>query len=351
MEPVRLGVVGCGVIGRVHLQMATDSPLIDVVAVADLREQAAREAAERFGVGTVYTDADDLFADPQVEAVVLALPARDRTELALRAFAAGKHVLTEKPVAMNAGEVERMIRARGDLVAGCCSSRFRFLPSARAASDLIASGALGDLRVLHCRAVKAAGRPPEMTPPAWRLNRSLNGGGILTNWGCYDLDYLLGITGWSLRPRLVLAQTWTVPPQFESHVAPGSDAETHFAAFIRCEDGTVITLERGEYMAAQTEEAWRVVGTKGSLRLQMTPGQGKAVVHDDTTTEDGVVSRTIWEGDEDYAMTHAGPVQDFAAAIREGRQPETSLERALIVQKITDAIYASAERGVAVEIE
>lgn len=113
MESVRLGIIGCGVIGQRHLAAAAAWPGISLVAVADLREAVARETAVRFGVGQAYTDADALLADREIEGVVLALPARDRAALALRAFAAGKHVLTEKPVALDAGEVERLIAARG----------------------------------------------------------------------------------------------------------------------------------------------------------------------------------------------------------------------------------------------
>ena len=86
MEPVRLGIIGCGVIGRRHLEAATDSTAIDVVAVADLREAVAREMAEKYGVETVYAQGDDLLEDGRVEAVVLAMPACIRTGLGLRAF-------------------------------------------------------------------------------------------------------------------------------------------------------------------------------------------------------------------------------------------------------------------------
>ena len=176
MEKVRLGVIGCGVIGQYHLAAARQAPQVDIMAVADLREEVARTTAEKFNVQKVYTDGQALLADPNVEAVVLAMPTQPRYELAMTAFKTGKHVLTEKPVAMNADEVRRLIQARGDRVAACCSSRHRFQPSAMAAADLIASGALGELRVLHCRGIVAAGKPPEKPPPPWRLSKSVNGG-------------------------------------------------------------------------------------------------------------------------------------------------------------------------------
>ena len=351
MKSVALGLIGYGAIGHAHLRSAMESPLIDVVAVADLREEARKEAAKTCEAAKVYEQGVDLIDDSQVEAVVLAMPTCGRTGLALHAFARGKHVLTEKPVAMNADEVKRMVEARGDLVAGCCSSRTRFLQSASVATRFIATGALGDLRVLRVRGISAAGPKPEKTPPAWRLSKALNGGGIMVNWGCYDLDYMLGLAGWSLKPELVLAQTWEVPPQFESHIAPGSDAETHVTALVRCAGGTVITYERGEYMAAQTEDAWEIAGSKGSLHLWMIPEEGKKMIYDSTTTEKGVVSEVLWEGEEEVSIIHREPVRDFAAAILEGRQPKTSLEQALVVQEITDAIYASAERGVAVAVD
>ncbi|CAA9359321.1 MAG: hypothetical protein AVDCRST_MAG93-7560, partial [uncultured Chloroflexia bacterium] len=253
------------------------------------------------------------------------------------------------PVGMNSTEVMQMIEARGDVVAACCSSRMRDLPSADAATAFIETGALGKIRVVRCRALRGAGPPPTKAPPVWRLNRSLNGGGILVNWGCYDLDYLLGITGWSLKPRLALAQTWSVPDAFSTYAAPGSDAETHVSALVLCDDNIVLNFERAEFVAASTDEAWQVLGDRGSLRLQMTPGQNKSIVFDEATPQ-GVVSRTIWQGDETPGSEHVGVLEDFARAIQSGDAPRTTLEQALVVQQITDAIYASAAQGVAAPV-
>jgi UDP-N-acetyl-2-amino-2-deoxyglucuronate dehydrogenase len=350
MEPVRLGVIGCGVIGSSHIEAAAASDLIDLVAVADLREDVAKTLATKHGVANVYKQGKELIKDAGVEAVILAMPACVRAELGVSAFRAGKHVLTEKPVAMNTGEVHALIAARGNLVGGCCSSRFRFPESAGVVTEFIASGVLGELRVIHCRALRPGTGPPDTAPPEWRLKKALNGGGIMSNWGCYDLDYLLGITGWTLRPRTVLGQTWTVPPKFNAMAAPNSDAETHLVAHVRCEGGTVIQFERGEMVAARLERAWKIVGTEGSLELQMRPDKEKSVVYNKASSDEGVVTEVIWKGEDEWGDTRDGLVDDFAAAVREGRSPRTSLENALVVQQITDAIYASAETGEAVGI-
>lgn len=358
MNAVKVGIIGCGVIGSRHLSIATEAPHIELVAVADLIEENRQRAAERFNPPRIYATGEELLDDDEIEAVVLAFPTQHRTEVALRAFDKGKHVLIEKPIAMNAGEVRQLIAARGELTSACCSSRKRFTESARIATDIIASGKLGELRTVYCRAIFSAKEKPETPRPAWRLIKALNGGGILVNWGCYDIDYLLGITGWQLKPKTVFAQTWTVPPVFEPHIAPGSDAETHYAALIRCEGGTLISMERGEYTTADSHDDWRIIGSEGSLALNMGIRYPEKIIYNETTTEDGVdTERLPMEIIADYRKRtraetqHETPLADFAAAIRENRQPMTSLEQALVVQQITDAIYASAETGTSVEIK
>jgi len=346
----KIGIIGCGVIGSQHVKWAAESDSVDLVAVADLIEERRNEAAGMYDVPKKYVDGADMIADGEMDGVVLAMPAISRVDLALKAFEQGLHVLTEKPVARNADEVRTLIEARGDLIAACCSSRYRFLPSAGAITDFYASGALGDLRVVHCRALRSGGPPPEKDPPVWRLRRDLNGGGIMSNWGCYDLDYLLGVTGWTVKPRVVLGQMWTVPPKFRALADPSSDAEAHLAATIQCEDGIVIHYERGEMMTCTPRLSWQLVGSEGSLDLEMVSAK-KEIIYHRAVSETGVESETMWEGDEDKTMVHVGPVTDFAEAIAEGRQPKTTLEQALVVQKITDAIYASAESGRAVEIQ
>lgn len=351
MKKVKIGVIGCGVIGKMHAKAAAESPLMELVAVADTRQELAAEIGKEYGAGSVYGNAGDLLKHPEVEAVVLAIPTLGRTKIALEAFEKGKHVLVEKPAGFNASEVEAMIRARGKLIAGCCMSRFRYYESYKAISGFMEGGGLGRLREVHCRVFKAAGEAPKQTPPAWRQSKELNGGGILTNWGCYDLDFLLGITGWTLKPRLVLAQTWKVPPLLSGHVSENSDAESHYSAFIRCEDDTVITLERGEYSPIRNEESWQLIGEKGALRLDMLYKEGKEVYFDAVDPERGVVSSILWKGDDPLEPVFSGPIANFAESILENRQPRTSLENALLIQKITDAVYRSAEENCAVEIK
>jgi predicted dehydrogenase len=271
--------------------------------------------------------------------------------MGLKAFAAGKHVLTEKPVAANADEVRRLIAAAraAKRVGACCSSRYRFLTSSGVTADFLASGALGALRVVRARGVNPAGAAPTQAPPDWRLKRDQNGGGILMNWGCYDLDFVLGLTGWRLRPRLVLAQCWTLAPHLAARAAPGSDAETHGLAVIQCDDGILLSFERAEFASSAADNTHQFIGETGTLRTVMAAPR-KSVFHDHTDGQFGLLTRTLWEGDDPTEVIHAGPLRDFASAILHGRAPKTTLEQALMVQQITDAVYASSAGRCAVPI-
>ena len=357
MKPVKYGVIGCGVIGPTHMAPNADFDYLDLVAVADLIPERAQAAAEQYNVPKVYTQGTDLIDDPEIELVVLAMPACHRQDLALRAFAKGKHVLTEKPVAMNAGDVDELIAARGSLKAACCCSRYTFITHHQIAADFIAAGNLGTLRNVYIRSYFPNPLPPTGPLPEWRLKRHLNGGGFAMNWGCYDLDYLLSMTGWQLKPEKCFGQHWPIAPHLLSHLPEGSDAETYYTALVRCEGGTMLSMDRGEYMSIAGESAWQIIGEKGSLRLTMTAAAAagpaasagasnwKQIWFDEATADRGLVSTVLWEGEEDMSRVMNGPLTDLALAIREDRDPRTTLEKARLIQQITDAVYQSGWTG------
>jgi predicted dehydrogenase len=345
MDPVQLGIIGCGVISASHLELARKCPLVSVVAVADLIPERAQGRAQEFGVPSIYYNDEDLLSDPRLEAVVLAMPTGDRTPVAYQALERGKHVLLEKPVASHASEVTRMMELRGDRVVGCCSSRPTFTDHAEAAAKCVASGVLGQIRMVRFRAILPAAPEPAAEPPAWRQSMARNGGGILVNWSCYDLDYMMHITGWRVKPQAVMARWWPLGPALAAYAAPDSDADAHYLALIACEDDIVLSMERAEMTGASLDQAWELVGSEGALHMPMlAPADGPhTVVLDRFVPGTGVVSETIWSGEKNEA--DADVIGDFARAIREGGETRTNLERALVMQKITDAIYSSAAQG------
>jgi len=351
MKPIRLGIIGCGVIGTNHVTSTMKSPLVELVAVADVIEERARATAEKFNVPLFYSNDEDMLNNEQIEAVWLAMPAGVRTPVVFKALKKGKHIILEKPAASNAGEIEKMIQLRGDRVVACCSPRCAFSGHAEAAAKCVSSGALGKIRVVRVRAIGGTPPNPSANPPPWRQSMKMNGGGILVNWSCYDLDYLMQIVNWQLQPRVVLAKWWPIAEKMSDYVAQGSDADSHYTAFILCDNDMVLTMERAEFSSATNDQAWEIIGTDATLHMPMVSQRDKpnAVILDKFVPGEGIVSKPIWEEGQDGGP-EGGVLEDFVRAVRENKKPKTSLEQALVMQKITDAIYSSTETGKAVHI-
>jgi predicted dehydrogenase len=350
---IKIGIIGCGVMGRVYLNAAKGESSIAITAVADMNEQVAKDTADEFSVPTFYASAEALIEDPNVEAVVFAIPpAGFKTKLALQAFSLGKHGLLEKPIAIELEEVEQLIEASEGLVAASCSARLRFSDSAEAVRAILEEGTIGTLRTISCRWILAAKQKPEKLPPAWRLNPALNGGGNLTNLGTYVLDYMFGITGWKYTVQTVSGRVWGMPGMFKDYVAEGSVGETHSAAIITCRgaDAPVVLLEQGEYTIGPEEAAWQISGDRGTLKFRILPSAANEVLlyqYDN----DEVKPTTIWSGVETFADLQRRLLLDFANAIRDGRAPRTTLRQAYELQRTIHAVYRSSASGEAVSLQ
>jgi predicted dehydrogenase len=156
---------------------------------------------------------------------------------------------------------------------------------------------------------------------------------------------MMQITGWQLKPRVVLAKWWTVAEKMSAYVAKDSDADSHYTAFILCDDDVVLTMERGEFTSSTNSQAWEIIGTDGTLHLPLVTGND--VFLDKFITGKGVVSEKLVQ---DAYSGSSGVMENFVYAIRENKKPKTTLEQALVMQKITDAIYESTKTGQAVVI-
>ncbi len=343
--PLGLALVGCGVVGTRHVQAAAQLSSLQITGLLDLEMAKARHLGAQYAISTIYADTAQMLADPAVEAVLLAVPTCVRLPLTRQVLASRRHLLLEKPVAMQAGDVRRMQRWQTDLVVGCCSSRFRCLPAARIVQDTLRTRTLGRIRTIHWRILRNAPTQPQILPPAWRLQRRVNGGGILMNWGCYDLDYLLGIWDPPLQPRRVQAHTWHLGRQYRQHVVPASDAETHVVAHVECDQGILLSYERGEYMPGPAVSTMTITGEEGTLEVDMVSPPGSRIVLTRADSRAGTDREILYEQAAPAPDLQVGVLSDFVRAVRQGGTPATDLHHGWRVQALTDAIYAAAHSG------
>jgi len=184
---MRCGVIGCGTIAYwTHLRLLKNLPGASLVAAADPSAEA-REAASRLTGLTVESEAGAVLARPDVDAVIISAPSGLHAQLAIRAAEAGKHIYLEKPIAIEAGELERLERAvRAAGVRFATGFNQRHHPLRLEARRLIDAGAIGPVRAVFssfCEPVEGAAMP------AWKRKRA-TGGGVLLDLGSHHVDLL-----------------------------------------------------------------------------------------------------------------------------------------------------------------
>jgi D-xylose 1-dehydrogenase (NADP+, D-xylono-1,5-lactone-forming) len=181
---IRWGVLGASTIARTAVGPAlVGDPRCTVAAVASRDEARGRELAEALGAERVHGSYESLLADPEVDAVYVPLPNTLHVEWAVRALAAGKHVLCEKPLALAAADVDRIASAAAAFM-------WRAVPRIVRARELVASGAVGRVRVVRASfTTPGQARWDGTGADNIRLHPEL-GGGALTDLGCYGLDAL-----------------------------------------------------------------------------------------------------------------------------------------------------------------
>ncbi|MEM6460697.1 MAG: Gfo/Idh/MocA family oxidoreductase [Pseudomonadota bacterium] len=145
-----IAVIGCGYWGKNHVRTLNEAGVLH--AVADRDASLAAALAVTHGVAAMAPEA--VLEDPNIDAVVLALPPQHHARFALAAIAAGKHVLVEKPIALNPQDAERIVEAGKQAgVTVMTGHVLRFHPAFEALADLASSGALGDLQYIHSHRV------------------------------------------------------------------------------------------------------------------------------------------------------------------------------------------------------
>lgn len=177
--PLRLGVVGCGLIGRVHLANVARLPEVELVAVADINPDTARFVAREFNAKRWTTDGLDLCRGPDVDALVLATHPAHREALALEAIAHGKHLLLEKPVTMSVAGTTRIAEAaRAASIVTAVNFKFRAAPAFVKAAQLYSRPLLVSTNV-------SMPMLPESSP---HMDAAV-GGGLLPNLGSHVFDF------------------------------------------------------------------------------------------------------------------------------------------------------------------
>lgn len=250
MEPIRYGVVGLGRAGwGIHVLNLRSRADAKIMAVVDPVAARREEAAAEFNCAT-YQRLEDMLGQADVEVAVIATPSQSHGPDAIRSLEAGKHVVVEKPMAMNVAEVDRMIASAGR--AGkklFVHHNYRFRQEFTHLQQVLAGGQIGRLFHIRVNILSFSRRNDWQT-----LSR--NGGGLLNNAGSHFLDMVLQLLG---------APVVQVMGDLQQ-IASAGDVEDHVKVLLRAANGVTADLEISTAQnLAVPPPRWVLCGTCGTL--------------------------------------------------------------------------------------
>ena len=246
-DPVKWGIISTADINRKVIPGAHASPKVELVAVASREQSRAEAYAKQWEIERAYGTYDALLADPDVEAVYISLPNTLHCEWSIRALEAGKHVLCEKPLSRHPDEVAAAFDT-ADRTGRLLSEAFmyRHNPQTTRLRDLLASGAIGELRLI--RSAFSYGLYDESNI---RLRTELDGGALM-DVGCYNVSGSRLLGG---EPERVFGEAWFGP----------SGTDWVFTGALRFPGNVLATFDCGTALANRDE--LEAIGSEGSLFL------------------------------------------------------------------------------------
>jgi len=342
-EPLRVGVVGCGLIAARYVRDATAFSSWRPVACADLDADCANAFAEEHALRALGVD--ELIGDAEVDLVLNLTPPNAHARVVGAALAAGKHAYTEKPLAATAAEARLLVaEAEGrDVRLGCAPDTF--LGSAYdTGRRLIEEGAIG--RPLGAAATMLVGGPDTWHPNAAMFYRP--GGGPLLDIAPYYLTALVSLLG-PIASVAAFAETPTPSRTLGTGPRAGEtiavEVPTHAAAVLRLASGALATLTVSFEAIGQYVSGLVVYGSEGSLALPDANSFGGDVI-----LRRGRSEETVPYDSRGAQETRGLGLEELAGALRAERPHRASAELALHVLEAAEAALRSAEQGRAVAV-
>lgn len=320
---IRWALIGCGDIAERRVAPAlTDLPESRLVSVSRRRTDLAESFAERFSVPQWFGSWEDQIRDPDIDAVYVATPVSLHEEQVIRSAEAGKHVLCEKPMALDRHACRRMIDAcrAGGVRLGVAYYR-HFYPVLETVKHIIRSGEIGRVTVAQIDCFSRFNRGPD-EPRGWLLDKTQSGGGPMIDFGCHRLEVFLHLFGDADEVSALNANL----------LYTDRNVEDTSAAVLKFRSGTLAALT-ATHTADESRDTLMLYGSKGSIHIpHLNQGTYRLVQSGRTIQE-----KTL----PPHANFHQPLIHDFNQAILEGRDPVVDGEAGRAVTELIDRIYGN----------
>lgn len=336
--PLRVALVGCGLIGTRRAERAANHEMTTLALAVDTSQKAAETVADRFGASAAQ-DWHLAVDDPAIDLVVVATPNGLLHDIAIAALDNGKHVLIEKPMGCDFAQAQRIAehakRARGLLKIGF---NHRYHPALCVAHGVFGNGEIGDPVALRVR-YGHGGRPGYENE--WRGNPKLAGGGELTDQGVHVADLLHWFLGMPAQAFAFLG----------THVWPIAPLEDNAFGLLRYANRCVASMHTS-WTQWKNLFSFELFGTAGSLTVEGLGGSYgvERLVHATRNARGGppkLDERLFEEPDRSWSLEW----DDFIHAIRAGTPYWGTPDDGLAAMRIVDALYQSAHANAPVALD
>ncbi len=334
---VGIGVIGLGWLGQEHLRHYKAIKKVKVEALCDIDAVLAQRIASENDVKEAYSDHEDLLRNEKIDAVSVCLPNYLHSPVTIDALKASKHVLCEKPPALNAREAQKMADValgNGKILMYALMQRFR--PDVQIVKDFVESGDLG--KIYFARPGYVRRRDIPLGSGGWFLDKLRAGGGALIDIGVHALDrawYMMG------NPRPV-SVSGSVYSEFGNTLPKKVKFDVDDSAFglIKFENGATLYVEATWAVNYESGSFNTIAGTKGGAQLD------PLVIY----TERKGTLMDITPNVKDL-NPFALEIEHFIDCVTKGKEPMPSAEQGIMLMRMLDGIYRSSKMGKEVKIK
>ncbi len=360
MANLKIGFIGCGgIANQKHFPGMVQQEGVDLVAFCDIVIEKAEEGAKKYGTpdAKVYTDYRELLKDKSIDAVHVLTPNVSHCEITVAALDAGKHVLCEKPMAINTVEAQQMLDAKnrtGKMLS--IGYQYRHFHDHAVAKKVVDDGWLGDIYYAEATYIRRRG------VPTWGVftDKSKQGGGPLVDIGTHALDLTLWMMN-NYEPDYVVGSTYEKlgrlldPEQQGQNNYLGEkdawnnktfDVEDSAMGFIKMKNGATINLKASWALNMATNPGMVLLcGTKGGLDTYDGVRLNHVVAGQSSITMVGQKVSPYIPGFGSSDFPPSKEAEIWVAALKGEGELFVFPEQAFAVTKILDAIYESSRTG------
>lgn len=365
MKKLKIGFIGCGGIanGKHFPALSKLKDKVELVAFCDIVQERAEKAAKEYGMenAKVYTDYKEVLKDKTIDVIHVLTPNISHSEITVAALEAGKHVMCEKPMAINYEEAKKMLDAAkrtGKKLTIGYQNRFR--ADSMETYEACRNGELGEIYMAKAHAIRRRG------VPTWGVfpDKSKQGGGPLIDIGTHALDLTLWFMN-NYKPKAVFGSVFQkLKDHPEANMfGPWNPAtfETEDSAFgfIKMENGATIYLEAAWAlnMINPKEAQVTLCGTEGGAEMFGKAFIDQGYVIFNKAAHGNLVQTQPSEAAGVFGFEGSGKLEQRDAeatqwidSILNDTEPLVKPEQAIVVTQILEAIYKSAETGKLIEL-